>query len=336
MQVHLYNAIAHAISQVTRKWVRPVSADQAEASVEMADRESRGFAWPIEATFWRTRVEGVVRLLRDQLPQRWQRDHELPKTIVEAMLWNFSALSEQGAAYITFDHPHYPTGLRTIQDPPAAITMLGEREILDLPSIAVVGARKASGHAIHESFQLGFGLASMGIAVVSGGALGCDIAAHHGAMASARDPVPAIVVFAGGLADIYPRCHRQMFHNMRQRGALFVSERLWSDAPLPVDFPIRNRIISALAEEVVVMQAAVRSGAMVTARVALDQGREVAILRHPEDDVRGLGGWALEQEGAHGFAAAEIYLDQLVRRLERGDCATAIRAEVAIGIDRRG
>jgi DNA processing protein len=165
---------------------------------------------------------------------------------------------------------------------------------------------------MRESFELGRGLALMpGVAVASGGAFGCDIAAHHGVLDAGTRPAAAVVVFAGGLGCLYPRAHARIFAKLRERGAALLSERLWSAGCRPRDFAARNRIISGMAVRVFVMQAAARSGAAITARVATEQGREVSVLVHPERDVRAAGSRELLQDGAEPLASADEYLDRI-------------------------
>ena len=122
---------------------------------------------------------------------------------------------------------------------------------------------------------------------------------------------PAVCIFAGGLSSLYPRANLPVFRRLWHRHAALVSERLWESPCRPADFAARNRLIAGLSPLTVVMQAAVRSGAMVTARLALDAGRQVAVLRHPPDDVRADGSAALLESGAPGFATARELLSRL-------------------------
>ncbi|MCX6130882.1 MAG: DNA-protecting protein DprA [Proteobacteria bacterium] len=213
-----------------------------------------------------------------------------------------------GATLIDYYHPAYPSMLSCIADAPSCLVALGNVELLDLPAIAMVGSRKASGLALRETEDLAADLASEGLAVVSGGAIGCDMASHVGALRSGERPCPTIVVMAGGLSRLYPRCHERIFKRLKDGGALFLSERLWEYPARPYDFPIRNRIISGLVPRLLLMQAGERSGAKLTARMALDQGREVFVLVHPNSDVRAKGSHDLLAEGATPFFSAQDYL----------------------------
>jgi DNA processing protein len=220
----------------------------------------------------------------------------------------------------------YPPLLRNISDPPLGLSIRGELSLLYRPAISVVGSRKASAFAMRESFTLGRALGEHDIAVVSGGALGCDIAAHHGVLASGRDPAPAICVFAGGLARLYPVANDPIFRRLMARRAVLVSERLWASPCRPLDFTARNRIISGMSSLTLVMQAAQRSGALVTARRALDQGSEVAVLRHPEGDIRARGSEALLAEGAWGFSCAS----ELIEHANLSEASLASRTDSAL------
>lgn len=214
----------------------------------------------------------------------------------------------KGGAILDFYHPQYPIYLRYINDPPNALTAIGSLGLLETFSVGIVGSRKASAFALYETRELARALALRGHVIVSGGAIGCDIAGHLGALGSGIDPCPTIVVFAGGLSQLHPRCHQVFFEQMQAKGALFLSERLWDYPARPFDFPARNRIISGLSQRLIVMQAGEKSGARLTASSALDQGREVYVMVHPEEDVRALGSHQLIDDGAMPFLSAQDYL----------------------------
>lgn len=239
-----------------------------------------------------------------------------PERVATCAHQHLRALHERGARYIVFSDPEYPALLKAIDDPPLAFTVLGDLEPLRRPMVAIVGSRKASAGALRQSFLLGQYLASLGFTVVSGGAFGCDIAAHKGVLAACRGGLahqaPAIIVQAGGLHRLYPRGNIDVFRDLLNNGAAIVSERLWRAPAHKHDFPIRNRIISGLAEETVVAIAGEHSGAIVTARCALNQGRDVSVLKPSPRDIRALGGLALIEEGARSFASAEAYFDQWI------------------------
>lgn len=220
------------------------------------------------------------------------------------------------ALLVPYGSPLYPALLRQIDDPPALLTVRGNAELLSWPSVAVIGARQASSEALVQSAELGLAIARKGLSVVSGGALGCDIAAHRGVLnlisesASDVSPerksvLPAVAVMAGGLHGAYPKANLPIFRALLQRGGALVSERLWWSVPRPFDFPIRNRLVSGMCAVVVVVQAGEKSGALTTARAALDQGREVWVMEQSGFDVRGLGSRELLSAGAYGFRSPD-------------------------------
>ena len=223
-------------------------------------------------------------------------------------LRHFAAVQSQNGYLLTLNTAGYPATLAQIPDPPLMITAKGSLEVLQLEMLAVVGSRKASPFALTESYRLGWHLAQGGKAVVSGGAVGCDAAAHKGVADSGCEPCPAIMVFAGGLNSLYPKMNQWLFDRVLSSGGLLLSEKLWFQPAMKHSFPVRNRIVAGLSDEVIVMQAAKRSGAMITARQALDQGRDVRVLVHPEAGAPAQGGHELFLQGAQGFEGAESYV----------------------------
>ncbi len=210
--------------------------------------------------------------------------------------------------FICRDDREYPLGWRHQADGPLAVHVRGDVNLLGRPSVAVVGARRASQLALDVGFRIGHSLANSGVVVASGGAIGCDTAAHLGAVSDAGAAALTVVVQASGLNRLYPQSNIALFDRVVRRGGAIISERLPDQVARPWDFIARNRLISGMSSETVVLQAARKSGAMVTARHAIAQGHDVYVLRHPEYDVRAEGNRWLLAEGAHGFLSAEEYL----------------------------
>lgn len=171
---------------------------------------------------------------------------------------------------ITFDDPAYPTLLRQIYDPPIVLTISGDISHLDGPCVAIVGARKASQSGKEAAFEIASELASQGIVVVSGMAYGIDAAAHRGALKEGT----TIAVWGAGPDFCYPPQFLELSREISRNGCV-VSEFPVGVLPFPSHFPQRNRIISGLSLGVVVVEAAARSGSLITAKFALEQGREV-------------------------------------------------------------
>lgn len=197
-----------------------------------------------------------------------------------------------GARLLVENTPDYPTTLQDISDAPPLLWVLGDVSLLKRPMIALVGARNASSLGTRMAKRLAEELADEGFAVVSGLARGIDAAAHHGALKGGT-----IAVMAGGVDVIYPAENTQLAHDIAKSG-LRLSEMPMGLQPQARHFPARNRIISGLATAVVVVEAAAKSGSLITARNALDQGRDVlAVPGHPLD-ARAWGCNMLIRDGA--------------------------------------
>ena len=306
-ELRLLKMVVHAASQQVYHWLHPETLQ--DACVLLQGLQLRGVAMhELSQRDWQELVQMVAALCKDVLPRSPLRTAlQQSEALAQSLHSHVQCCARHGAEIVVWGDRLYPTRLRTIPDPPLALTMLGNTALLDLPPVAIVGSRKASPRGLQESFALGRIVAQQGWAVVSGGAYGCDIAAHRGALAAAVAPVPAIVVFAGGFTSLHPRGNAAVFRDLCQHGALFVSERLWHTPSRPCDFPVRNRIIAGLSPTLMVMEAGERSGALLTAGLSLNQGAEVWVLQHPVDDVRTAGSQRLIAEGAHSFAAASVW-----------------------------
>jgi DNA processing protein len=201
---------------------------------------------------------------------------------------------ELGMVLLTLEDPEYPERLRLIPDPPRVLYRLGELLPQDGAGIAVVGARAATAYGRTVAERLGRELAGAGVTVVSGLARGIDACAHRGALAGCGRTV---AVLGTGLDRIYPPEHAQLAADVAARGAL-ISEFPLGAEPEPWHFPLRNRVISGLARGVVVVEAAVRSGALGTADMALEQSREVFAVPGPVTSPTSAGTNRLIRQGA--------------------------------------
>ena len=184
-------------------------------------------------------------------------------------------LAERGIEALTPVDQAYPGSLRSISDPPPALFVNGA--VPDVGCVALVGSRKASSTGLETARALGLALSERGVCVVSGLALGVDAAAHEGALEAGGSTVG---VLGCGIDIVYPRRNRALFESVGRHGAL-VSEYYLGEAPLAWRFPARNRIIAGLAGTVVVVEAPEQSGALITARHALDAGRDVWAVPGP-------------------------------------------------------
>lgn len=174
---------------------------------------------------------------------------------------------------IALGDPEYPAALLESPDPPLLLHAAGKLDGLGRPAVALVGSRHATPAGVQMAKRLSAELAVLGIEVVSGLAVGIDAAAHEAAL-TAAGPGSTIAVVASGLDEVYPRHHRPLFDRIVQNG-LLVSEHPLGTPALPAYFPQRNRIIAGLASAVVVVEATVRSGSLITARLATEAGRDV-------------------------------------------------------------
>lgn len=184
-------------------------------------------------------------------------------------------LEERGIRAVTLADEEYPQRLREIPDPPPALFVNGE--LPTDPAVAIVGSRKCSVSGIEAGRELGRALGERGVCVVSGLALGIDAAAHEGALLADG---PTVGVLGCGIDVIYPKRNRELYSRVSRSGAV-VSEYYLGEAPLAWRFPARNRIIAGLCETLVVVEAAERSGALITARHALDSGADVWAVPGP-------------------------------------------------------
>ncbi len=225
-----------------------------------------------------------------------------PEPVAEAEL---RAARRAGARMVAIGSPEYPPLLAQLSDAPPLLWALGDVSLLHRPLLAVVGARNASSLGTRMARRLAAGLGEAGHVVVSGLARGIDAAAHLAALEHGT-----IAVMAGGVDVIYPAENATLAGEIAERG-LRISEQPFGLAPQARHFPQRNRIISGLAAGVVVVEAAARSGSLITARGALDQGREVfAVPGHPFDG-RASGCNMLIRDGATLVRGPEDVIEAL-------------------------
>jgi DNA processing protein len=210
-------------------------------------------------------------------------------------------------AILPWHHPSYPAWLATIPDPPIVLWTRGHVGVLDRPSVAVVGSRTPTPAGLLMARRLARELAEAGLVVVSGLARGIDRAAHEGTLDGGGS---TIAVLGSGADVIYPHEHGPLVERLLHGGAL-VSELAPGTSPLPPHFPLRNRIISGLARAVVVVEAAERSGSLITARAALEQGRDVLAVPGNPASGRFRGCHALIKDGARLVETVEDVLDEI-------------------------
>lgn len=201
----------------------------------------------------------------------------------------------------------YPTALRAIHGPPPLLYLRGQRQALGARQVAIVGSRNASREGLDNAYRFAADLAGLGYAVTSGLALGIDAAAHRGAVDVEGT---TIAVLATGVDDVYPRQHRSLATAICERGAL-VSEMPPGTPPRAPHFPRRNRIITGLSAGVLVVEASLRSGSLISARHALEQGREVFAIPGSIHNPQARGCNQLLRQGARLVETVRDILEEL-------------------------
>lgn len=210
-------------------------------------------------------------------------------------------------AVITLADDEYPALLREIIDPPLAIHFRGDRSLLRTPCIALVGSRRASPYGVNAARRLARDLVEAGLTIVSGLALGIDAAAHEAAL---ECDGRTIAVLGTGIDRTYPRSNSRLMRRIEEKG-LVLSEFPPGTPPLPENFPVRNRVIAGLSLGTVIIEATTRSGSLITARMAAEQGREVFAVPGSIFLAGSEGTHRLIQYGAKLVHDADDVLDEL-------------------------
>lgn len=240
-----------------------------------------------------------------RLPSRADAEREL------------AAAEAFGGRFLCRDEPGYPATLAAIEDAPPVLVLRGDSRLLERPMIGIVGARNASANGRRFARTLAAELGQAGFAVASGLARGIDASAHDGALATGT-----VAVMAGGVDVVYPEENRPLYDAVAERG-LALSEMPAGTVPQGRHFPRRNRIISGLSLGVVVVEAAERSGSLITARLAGEQGREVFAVPGSPLDARCKGTNGLIRDGAHLTESAADVLAVLGGAMRRPSRAEA-------------
>lgn len=227
-----------------------------------------------------------------------------PARLDAATAW----LAEPDHHLVTLADAAYPPALLEISDPPTALYVIGNPDLLSRPALAVVGARSATPQGADNAHAFARSLAESGLVIVSGLALGIDTAAHRGALEAADGQT--IAVIGTGADRVYPARNRDLAHRIAARGAI-VSEYPLGTPPVAHNFPRRNRIIAGLARGVLVVEAATDSGSLITARLASENGREVLAIPGSIHSPLSRGCHRLIRDGAKLVETAADVLDEL-------------------------
>ena len=295
----------------------------------MSDLDERVFLLALQTVFYRHPLV-ANRLLKARNSARdiFQGDRKDLRPIFggEEALWrrfvafdswndvarDWDRLQARGGHLVPIGDSLYPSMLAAIYDPPPVLQVLGrDLELLSAPVVAIVGARKSSEQGRRVAYEIAEGLSWRNVAVVSGMAYGIDAAAHRGALMGGSG---TMAVFGCGLDVIYPRGHRQLYDQIARDG-LAITEFPSGTLPYAHHFPQRNRLISGMSLAVVVVEAAKKSGSLITARFALEQGREVYAVPGAAGLPSGQGSNALIRDGAALVESADDVVEMLGERL---------------------
>jgi len=246
----------------------------------------------------------VERLSTEQTPDR-KVDHRALSSKAGAAL---ARAKNAGITPVTWSDPRYPAALSAIADPPPVLWVRGNVDALSGLSVAIVGSRASSPYGLTVAERLAADLAARGVVIVSGLARGVDSAAHRGALTA---PGVTVAVLGSGADVVYPAEHRSLARDIEGQGGAIVSELVPGTPPQPQFFPLRNRIISGLSRAVLIVEAGEKSGSLITARCALDQGRDVLAVPGNVLSGRNRGGHALLRDGAKIVESADDILEEL-------------------------
>ena len=234
--------------------------------------------------------------------------------------WQWLQADPASRRVLTLGDSHYPSSLLEMEDPPLMLYGIGAAQVwaghgwslAPEHSVAVVGSRNPTTQGETNAQQFSQALAQAGLTIVSGLALGIDGAAHTGALAGAAlDRIATVAIVGTGLDRVYPRQHRDLAHRIAQRG-LLLSEYPLGTPPLSPNFPKRNRIIAALTRGTLVVEAALKSGSLITARLAVEQGKDVFAIPGSIHSTQARGCHALIKQGAKLVESAQDILEELM------------------------
>jgi DNA processing protein len=229
--------------------------------------------------------------------------------------WRWQQDADAGTRHIcVLGDARYPHALLDTEDPPPLLYMAGRLDLLPSgwsPALAVVGSRNPTPQGAENAERFARDLASRGLCIVSGLALGVDAAAHEGALrGAAKGQLATVAVVGTGLDRVYPARHRDLAHRIAARG-LLISEYPLGTPPLAANFPRRNRLIAGLCQGTLVVEAALESGSLITARLAVEQGRDVFAIPGSIHSPQSRGCHALIRQGAKLVESSQDVLDEL-------------------------
>lgn len=268
---------------------------------------------------WAVRAQGVPNT-RKKLSELAASDDLFDLSLIDTAsaeykdtLSNFEKADKLGAEIVTYIDKRYPEKLKNIYQPPAVLYVLGNADILnDIIFTGMVGARRSDSYGIRMAENIAAEIGQTGVGIVSGGAIGIDAAAHRGAL---RAKTPTVAVLGSGLDKLYPKENIKLFQDIIENTGAVISEYPFGMEPLAGNFPRRNRIIAGLSTALVVVRAAKRSGSLITASQALNEGVTVFSVPGNIDDRLSGGTNELIRDGAIPLLSPMDVVDELIAKV---------------------
>lgn len=268
---------------------------------------------------WGVRAQGVPNT-RKKLSELAASDDLFDLSLIDTAsaeyketLSNFEKADELGAEIVTYIDKRYPEKLKNIYQPPAVLYVLGNADILnDIIFTGMVGARRSDSYGIRMAETIAAEIGQTGVGIISGGAIGIDAASHRGAL---RAKAPTVAVLGSGLDKLYPKENIKLFQDIIENGGAVISEYPFGMEPLAGNFPRRNRIIAGLSTALVVVRAAKRSGSLITASQALNEGVTVFSVPGNIDDRLSGGTNELIRDGAIPLLSPMDVVDELIAKV---------------------
>jgi len=268
---------------------------------------------------WAVRAQGVSKT-RKKLSELAEREDLFDLSLIdtsseeyENALYNFQKAEEMGAEIVTYIDERYPEKLKHINQPPAVLYVLGNADILsDIVFTGMVGARRSDSYGIRMAETIAAEIGQTGVGIISGGAIGIDAASHRGAL---RAKAPTVAVLGSGLDNLYPKDNLKLFEDIIANDGAVITEFPFGMEPLAENFPRRNRIIAGLSTVLVVVRAAKRSGSLITASQALNQGITVFSVPGNIDDRLSGGTNELIRDGAIPLLSPMEVVDELIAKV---------------------
>ncbi len=268
---------------------------------------------------WAVRAQGIPNT-RKKLSELAASDDLFDLSLIDTLsaeykdtLSNFEKANELGAEIVTYIDEMYPEKLKNIYQPPAVLYVLGNAGILnDIIFTGMVGARRSDSYGIRMAETIAAEIGQTGAGIISGGAIGIDAASHRGAL---RAKAPTVAVLGSGLDKLYPKENIKLFEDIIENGGAVISEYPFGMEPLAGNFPRRNRIIAGLSTALVVVRAAKRSGSLITASQALNEGVTVFSVPGNIDDRLSGGTNELISDGAIPLLSPMDVVDELIAKV---------------------